>query len=141
MLVGDNGAGKTTALLAALGIATDGVSGRAEVQDATGMVLAGKSLWQHTSYLPQRPVLDPGAVGDHSGLSLGQRQRVALAEQLAQQRELLVLDEPTAHVDVAAAEQMVTQLRERAQAGATVLMAGHDPLLIAAADDVIEVVL
>lgn len=101
--------------------------------------IAGEDLWRRTSYVPQRPVLDAALVGDASGLSLGERQRVAVGAELLRGRELLVLDEPTAHLDEANAAEMLALLRDRANAGATVLVASHDPLVLAAADAVIEV--
>lgn len=151
VLTGPNGAGKSTALLALLGIATDGVSGTAVVTDSTvdgdpATVLTGPALWERTSYLPQRPVLDAvdaTAVGDTSGLSLGQRQRVAVSAELdrgrATGRDLVLLDEPTAHLDTDSARAMLDTLAQRAADGATVLVSTHDPVVTAAADHRIEV--
>lgn len=138
VLAGPNGSGKSTALLAALGIVTEGVGGVAAASSADGR-LTGETLWRRTSYVPQRPVLDAALVTDAPGLSLGERQRVAVGAELARGRELLVLDEPTAHLDEANAREMLALLRDRADTGATVLLASHDPLVLAAADHVIEV--
>lgn len=138
VLAGPNGSGKSTALLALLGIAVDGVTGAARAVAAAGE-LRGAALWARTSYLPQRPALTPALVGDASGLSLGQRQRAAVAAELARGRELLLLDEPTAHLDQANAARMLARLRAEADRGATVLIASHDPLVLAAADHVLEV--
>lgn len=138
VLAGENGSGKSTALLALLGIVTDGVTGSAVAVAPEGAI-AGEDLWRRTSYVPQRPVLDAALVGDASGLSLGERQRVAVGAELLRGRELLILDEPTAHLDEANAAEMLALLRDRANAGATVLVASHDPLVLAAADAVIEV--
>lgn len=165
VLRGDNGAGKSTALLAALGLTGGTGSVRVEEvaaapaatavpqdaheenssgEDRSGSrnvepaVWAGQTLWQRTAYLPQRPVLDEAAIGDTSQLSLGQRQRRAFAEQVPG-KQLLILDEPTAHLDSANADLMIGKLRTAAEGGATVLAASHDPLLIAAADRVIDV--
>jgi tungstate transport system ATP-binding protein len=60
-------------------------------------------------------------------LSGGERQRVALARLLALEPEVLVLDEPTAHVDHANArliEEIIQQLHETR--GMTVVLASHD---------------
>ncbi|WP_280227659.1 thiol reductant ABC exporter subunit CydD [Nocardia farcinica] len=73
------------------------------------------------------------------GLSLGQRQRLALTRVLAADRPVLLLDEPTAHLDEASEAGVLAALRERAAAGATVLVVGHRPTVLAAADQVIEV--
>lgn len=138
VLAGPNGSGKSTALLAALGIVTDGVGGVAAASSADGE-LTGTTLWRRTSYIPQRPVLDAALVSDASEMSLGERQRVAVGAELVRGRELLVLDEPTAHLDEGNAREMLALLRDRADRGATVLLASHDPLVLAAADHVIEV--
>lgn len=138
VLAGPNGSGKSTALLAALGIVTDGVGGVAAASSADGE-LTGTTLWRRTSYIPQRPVLDAALVSDASEMSLGERQRVAVGAELVRGRELLVLDEPTAHLDEGNAREMLALLRDRADRGATVLLASHDPLILAAADHVIEV--
>lgn len=74
------------------------------------------------------------------GLSLGQRQRLALTRVLASRRPVLLLDEPTAHLDAVAEHQVLTTLRTLAHEGATVVVIGHRPAVLAAADTVVEVV-
>ncbi|TQC45925.1 thiol reductant ABC exporter subunit CydD [Rhodococcus sp. WS4] len=74
-----------------------------------------------------------------TGLSLGQRQRLALTRVLATRRPVLVLDEPTAHLDDAAERTVLDSLRSLAAAGRTVVVVGHRPTVLAAADRVIEV--
>lgn len=73
------------------------------------------------------------------GLSLGQRQRLALTRVLASDRPVLLLDEPTAHLDADAEATVLAALSARARAGATVVVVAHRPTLLAAADQVIEV--
>lgn len=59
-------------------------------------------------------------------LSQGEAQRVHFARALCQQPSLLLLDEATAHVDLAHREEMLLKLRDFAGAGGTVLLALHD---------------
>lgn len=137
VLWGPNGSGKSTALLAVLGLATEGITGEVSVKDASGQEFKDSTLWEHCAYLPQRPVIDPESVSDYAELSLGQRQRLALKREIGAQ--LLLLDEPTAHLDPDNAAIMIQQLQDEARRGTTVLAVSHDPLLRAAADEVVEV--
>ena len=59
-------------------------------------------------------------------LSGGERQRVAIAMALAQQTPALLLDEPTANLDLAYQPAMMTLMRELASTGKTVVVAVHD---------------
>ncbi|MFB8001904.1 thiol reductant ABC exporter subunit CydD [Nocardia sp. NPDC056000] len=74
-----------------------------------------------------------------TGLSLGQRQRLALTRTLAADRQILLLDEPTAHLDPEAEERVLAALTARAEAGATVVIVGHRPAIVALADHVVPV--
>jgi len=177
VLTGANGAGKSTTLLAILGLA----------EPSSGRVLIGADevrgtdvWWSQVAWLPQRPVLLPGTLADNlaltgvdatspdlvnvcaatgfdevldelpdgwdtrvgaggTGLSLGQRQRLALTRTLASPRPVLLLDEPTAHLDTITEATVLAALRERADRGATVVVVAHRPTLLAAADTVVEV--
>jgi len=76
-----------------------------------------------------RPVGEGG-----SGLSAGQRRRVAVARALLTRRPVLLLDEPTAGLDAAAEAQVLAAVRELAGDGRLVLMVAHRPAVLAAAD-------
>ena len=65
-------------------------------------------------------------------LSGGERQRVLLARALAQQPEILLLDEPTANLDLRHQAEVLTLAREVAHSGSTVLAVLHDVNLAAA---------
>ncbi len=59
-------------------------------------------------------------------LSGGQRQRALVAQGLAQQAPILLLDEPTAGLDRRSQRQLLGILRAEAKRGTTVLFATHD---------------
>lgn len=73
---------------------------------------------------------------DFMTLSDGQKQRVILARALAQQPELLILDEPTAFLDVKHKTELLSVLRYLArERGVTVIMSLHEIDLAAKASD------
>jgi len=73
-----------------------------------------------------------------SGLSGGERQRLAVARALSVGPKLLVLDEPTSQLDEASAEQLAAVLVRAARSGTAIVIASHDPVLLAAATRTIE---
>ncbi|MET0434252.1 MAG: thiol reductant ABC exporter subunit CydD, partial [Cellulomonas sp.] len=74
-----------------------------------------------------------------AGLSVGQRQRVALTRALLSDAPLVVLDEPTAHLDAAGERVVLATVGALRAAGRTVLLVAHRPSLIALADEVVTV--
>lgn len=173
-LTGPSGVGKTTALEVVLGLLRPD-TGRASVDGIDLADLDPGSLWAQVSWLPQRPVLEPGTVAElvggdagarraaasltgldavvatlpdgwatalgrgGEGLSLGQRQRVALTRTLLSETPLVVLDEPTAHLDAAGEQVVLDTVHALRAAGRTVLLVAHRPSLVAAADEVVRV--
>ncbi|HEV7180867.1 MAG TPA: ABC transporter ATP-binding protein [Candidatus Baltobacteraceae bacterium] len=61
-----------------------------------------------------------------STLSTGERQRVWIAMGVSQEAPVLVLDEPTSHLDVRVAHEILVLLRGLSRRGTTVLCALHD---------------
>ncbi|MEU4694763.1 thiol reductant ABC exporter subunit CydD [Actinoplanes sp. NPDC023714] len=72
-----------------------------------------------------------------TGLSAGQRQRIALARAFLRDAPIVLLDEPTANLDADTAASVMDAIR-RLAAGRTVLIAAHRPELIALADRAID---
>jgi ATP-binding cassette subfamily C protein CydD len=67
---------------------------------------------------------------DGVGLSLGQRQRLGLARVFGSSARVLLLDEPTSHLDARMEARVLQAIVARAREGATVLVVGHrDPVL------------
>jgi len=75
-----------------------------------------------------------------ASLSGGERQRVLIARAWATGAPVLLLDEPTVHLDAPHQRRLVHALRERARAGATVVSVLHDLTLALAADRVVVLV-
>jgi ABC-2 type transport system ATP-binding protein len=152
-LLGPNGAGKTTTINMILGLARpDGGSvsvfgtSPAEAIKAgwVGAMLQSGSLPDHlkvrelvtlmASYyprpLPVDEVLDQTGTAEIAGrwtnkLSGGQTQRVRFAAALVTDPHLLVLDEPTAGIDVEGRHEFWQAMRALAERGKTILFATH----------------
>lgn len=139
VLIGPNGEGKSTALMALAGLLppTGGavMAGEFTLSDTRGSHCLGDSWSSQVAWVPQRPDLGPAG----ARLSLGQRQRVALERAFSSDRPVLLLDEPTAHLDAAARAEVIEHATRAARAGRTVVVATHDPLMVAAADATIHV--
>ena len=73
------------------------------------------------------------------GLSVGQRQRLALTRALAAHSQVVILDEPTAHLDAVSEETVVRAINAMRDAGRTVIVIAHRAAMMEAADAVIDV--
>jgi ABC-type bacteriocin/lantibiotic exporters, contain an N-terminal double-glycine peptidase domain len=72
------------------------------------------------------------------GLSGGQLQRLALARMYLADPRIVLLDEPTAHLDAATRDRVLAALA-RFAAGRTLVVATHDPAVVALASRLWEV--
>lgn len=99
----------------------------ADARRAAALDAAAGVPWEDSQQL--------GAGG--AGLSEGQKKRLGLARAFYQNRPLVLLDEPTATLDRAAAARVRAALRQYL-AGKTVLIATHDAALLALADHRID---
>jgi ABC-2 type transport system ATP-binding protein len=70
--------------------------------------------------------LDPGEKKSYRKYSLGQKQRLLIAQALMEKPELLVLDEPTNALDKDGVELIRSILLEEKRRGATILLASHN---------------
>jgi iron complex transport system ATP-binding protein len=64
-------------------------------------------------------------------LSGGERQLVTLARALAQQPHVLLMDEPTAHLDLSNQDRLLAIMDDLAARGVTLVLTTHDPNLAA----------
>jgi iron complex transport system ATP-binding protein len=86
---------------------------------AQDIAIAEEALEQvGMSHLKQRP---------YTALSGGERQLVLLARTLAQQPAVILLDEPTAHLDFKNQVRSLQQIGALAERGVTMIMTTHDP--------------
>ncbi|MFI5615998.1 thiol reductant ABC exporter subunit CydD [Streptomyces sp. NPDC051567] len=104
--------------------------------DAVARALEDAGAREFVAALPHGAQTPLGEGG--TGLSAGQRQRLALARAFLADRPLLLLDEPTAALDGETEAGIVDAVR-RLAAGRTVLLVVHRPALLAVADRVVPV--
>ncbi len=97
--------------------------------------LARARVWDWVASLPQGLDTDVGERG--ALVSGGQRQRIALARAFLSQARLLVLDEPTAHLDPETAAAIVEDLLAAAD-DLGVLLITHSQLLLERFDEVLR---
>lgn len=80
--------------------------------------------------------LDLAPVADRypSETSLGEQQRAVVARALALSPAIILADEPTTHQDSLRAKLVLSALQSAAHYGSAVVIATHDPMVLASAD-------
>ncbi|MGW7271646.1 thiol reductant ABC exporter subunit CydD [Streptomyces sp. NPDC054864] len=107
-------------------------AGDAEVRRAAHAAYAGH-------FIEELPRAYDTLLGERgAGLSAGQRQRIALARAFLKDAPVLLLDEPTAHLDPES-EAMVTRATVRLMRGKTAIVVAHRTSLLPYADRIITV--
>ena len=154
-LLGENGAGKTTAIKILLGL-VGADSGQSEVLKLDSRT-QGDEIRRLVGYVPERPSLYEWMTVAEIGwfaagfyrtgylakyrdlvqqfelpadrkikeLSKGMRAKVALAVGMAHEPELLILDEPTSGLDPLVRREFLESMVDVAAAGRTVLLSSH----------------
>ncbi|MBI4025308.1 MAG: ABC transporter ATP-binding protein [Verrucomicrobia bacterium] len=147
-LLGHSGSGKTTLLRLVAGLDLPD-SGTVCVEGRIGMVFQSLALWPHAMVQEQIELvlhgprwsgaaktarvaemldvfgLDSWACRKPGTLSGGEQQRVALARAVASDPEILLLDEPLAHLDGGSRQELRERLLPILK-GRAVLIATHD---------------
>jgi ABC-2 type transport system ATP-binding protein len=168
-LLGENGAGKTTAIRILLGL-TDLDDGKATVLglDSTRQ---GQVIRSRVGYVPERPTLYEWMTVSEIGwftagfygsgfferyvrlasdyqlplkrriksLSKGMRAMVSLSLALAHEPELLILDEPTSGLDTLVRREFLEGMVDIAAAGRTVLLSSHQISEVERVADIIAI--
>ena len=63
------------------------------------------------------------------GLSGGEQQRTAIARALVNDPDIILADEPTAHLDTALSKEFMSVMKEFRDKGKTIIIASHDPIV------------
>jgi putative ABC transport system ATP-binding protein len=91
--------------------------------------MSGTLMDERVDALLRRVRLDERRAFPVKRLSGGEQQRVAIARALANNPEIVLADEPTAHLDTTLSAELMETLQAIKGEGRTVVVASHDPLV------------
>lgn len=97
--------------------------------------LPGEKHLETAARALERAGLNPNDRRPITILSGGERQLLLLARSLCQEPELLILDEPTSHLDLANKKRLAGILSQLRRDGLTIIMTTHEPDFAAAAGE------
>lgn len=87
----------------------------------------GKSDYEKVDQVLEKLQISHLADKAYTQISGGERQQVTIARALVQEPKVILLDEPTAHLDYGNQIRTVKMIRELAEEGFGVIMTTHDP--------------
>lgn len=163
VIIGPNGSGKSTLLRSLAGVQAPS-SGSILLADRPLARYSAAELRRHLAFVPQdnpmpfdftvkelialsgasperqaaaMETMDITTLQNRSVVTLsgGERQRAAIARAVAQETDFLLLDEPTAHLDIQHQILLMRMAKARAAAGRAVVLILHDINLSAATAD------
>jgi ABC-type lipoprotein export system ATPase subunit len=119
-------------------------------QDPAANLLSYLTVWEHLEFagevragIPREDLLSHLEIAElrdeyPTTLSAGQQQRAALAAAVIGNPEVVLADEPTAELDTQSAHLAVDTLMRLREIGTTLIVTSHDPEVLSAADNVIN---
>ncbi|MFL5338252.1 MAG: ATP-binding cassette domain-containing protein, partial [Geminicoccaceae bacterium] len=119
------------------GTVAENIARMAEQPDAAAVVAAARLAGAHEMILRLGDGYATRLADGGAPLSGGQRQRLGLARAVFGDTRLLVLDEPSAHLDGSGEAALTSTLARLKQAGATVILITHRPQALQRADRVL----
>lgn len=98
---------------------------------------SNSGLLEVINTLPEKWQTQIGTKG--IGLSLGQRQKIALTKALLEDKQIIIFDEPTAHLDTQSEKHIIRTIQKLQEQEKTIIIIAHKQSLINLADNEIIV--